>query len=73
MSDVVKMLEGNMEIMMQPGNPFEYLESTRPNYALDTGSSGDMSTSVSRTSASQQSHCKHNLPGTLEIELASKY
>ncbi|KAI5557022.1 hypothetical protein BDE02_18G073800 [Populus trichocarpa] len=56
MSDVVKMLEGNMEIMMQPGNPFEYLESTRPNYALDTGSSGDMSTSVSRTSASQQSH-----------------
>lgn len=65
MSDVVKMLEGNMEIMMQPGNPFEYLESTRPNYALDTGSSGDMSTSVSRTSASQQSHCKHNLPGTL--------
>nr|TKS10686.1 G-type lectin S-receptor-like serine/threonine-protein kinase [Populus alba] len=74
MSDVVKMLEGNMEIMTQPGNPFEYLESTRPIYALDTGSScGDMSTSVSRTSASQQSHCKHNLPGTLEIELASKY
>ncbi|KAF9662617.1 hypothetical protein SADUNF_Sadunf18G0072900 [Salix dunnii] len=73
MSDVVKMLEGSMEIMVQPENPFGYLESTPPNHTMETGSSGDMSSSISGTSASQQSHSKHNLPGTTEIELACKY
>ncbi|KAJ6731565.1 hypothetical protein OIU79_002811 [Salix purpurea] len=73
MSDVVKMLEGSMEITMQPENPFGYLESTRPNHAMETGSSGDMSSSISGTSGSQQFHSNHNLPGTVEIELACKY
>ncbi|KAJ6435482.1 hypothetical protein OIU84_000633 [Salix udensis] len=74
MSDVVKMLEGSMEITMQPENPFGYLESTRPNHAMETGSSGDMSSSISGTSGSQQSRSNHNLPGsTVEIELACKY
>ncbi|CAK7337557.1 unnamed protein product [Dovyalis caffra] len=72
MSDVVKMLEGNMEIIMQPENPFEYLESTQPNYALNMGSSEDLSTSTSTTNPSQQSHCKPNMNGRFEIELASK-
>ncbi|KAG5225763.1 G-type lectin S-receptor serine/threonine-protein kinase [Salix suchowensis] len=73
MSDVVKMLEGSMEIMREPENPFGYLESTRPNHAMETGSSGDMSSSISGTSGSQQSHSNHNLPGAVEIELACKY
>ncbi|KAB5514377.1 hypothetical protein DKX38_028283 [Salix brachista] len=73
MSDVVKMLQGSMEIMREPENPFGYLESTRPNHAMETGSSGDMSSSISGTSGSQQSHSNHNLPGTVEIELACKY
>ncbi|XP_015583300.2 LEAF RUST 10 DISEASE-RESISTANCE LOCUS RECEPTOR-LIKE PROTEIN KINASE-like 2.4 [Ricinus communis] len=39
MSDVVKMLEGGVEIQHPPQNPFQYLESAAQNLALNSDSS----------------------------------
>ncbi|KAJ4828164.1 hypothetical protein Tsubulata_005042 [Turnera subulata] len=68
MSDVVKMLEGSMEVPLQPDNPFEYLESTAPKFQFHTGSNEDFSTSTANTITS---YSPKRTKGRLEIELAS--
>ncbi|KAJ9162887.1 hypothetical protein P3X46_022627 [Hevea brasiliensis] len=68
MSDVVKMLEGSIEILQQPSNPFEYLESFGPNIGLLFGNDED-SSSVSRRHISEPPYLVPRRG--MEIELAS--
>lgn len=71
MSDVVKMLEGSMEVPVQPDNPFEYLESTAPKLVPHSRSSGYSSTvSSSMATVEHYSHSKR-MQGMPEIQLAS--
>lgn len=68
MSDVVKMLEGSMEIIEQHPNPFEDLESFRPNIGLLFGNDED-SNSASRRHISKPPYLVPK--GEKEIELAT--
>lgn len=69
MSDVVKILEGSMKIMQQPPNPFEDLESFRPNnIGLLLGTDED-SSSTSRRYVSEPPYLVPK--GGTEIELAT--
>ncbi|KAF2316952.1 hypothetical protein GH714_007646 [Hevea brasiliensis] len=68
MSDVVKMLEGSIEILQEPSNPFEYLESFGPNIGLLFGNDED-SSSVSRRHISEPPYLVPRRG--MEIELAS--
>ncbi|KAF2316950.1 hypothetical protein GH714_007556 [Hevea brasiliensis] len=71
MSDVVKMLEGSMEVLQQPQNPFDYLESNRPNIAFFTGSDEDSSTQSSALTRHISEPAYLVTRHEMEIELAA--
>ncbi|KAJ9162886.1 hypothetical protein P3X46_022626 [Hevea brasiliensis] len=71
MSDVVKMLEGSMEVLQQPQNPFDYLESNRLNIAFFTGSDEDSSTQSSALTRHISEPAYLVTRHEMEIELAA--
>ncbi|XP_050215977.1 rust resistance kinase Lr10-like [Mercurialis annua] len=70
MSDVVKMLEGSMEITHSPPNPFQYLESAGLDMISSIGSLDDSDTIASRKYFSENYHLASK-NDTSEIELAT--